>query len=154
MYLGDRRTPREWADRLALGECLGQLIAACERLDYPRAGACTDSYLERTSARRPLMEALTVAAAKLQNDPHQQRHAASMIEEWEQTTLPARDKDDLLRAWTKYTAGGVKRTTALDCVRMFEEHLNLGQSVIFTPNGQQHDMGVMGLTLTKPVEND
>jgi hypothetical protein len=34
------------------------------------------------------------------------------------------------------------------------DRLGLGQSVIFTPNGQQHDIGVMGLTLTKPVDND
>ena len=154
MYLGDWRPHAGWADRLSLGECLGQLIAAAERLDYPRAAACANSYLERTAERRPLMEALTIAAAKLQNDPHQQRHAASMIEEWEQTTLPDRYRDNLLRAWTKYTAGGVKRTTALDCVRLYEGKLGLGSSVIFTPNGQQHDIGVMGLTLAKPVDND
>jgi hypothetical protein len=47
-----------------------------------------------------------------------------------------------------------KRTTALDCVRVYEDRLGLGQSVIFTPNGQQHDIRVMGLTLTKPVDND
>jgi hypothetical protein len=153
MYLGDRRTQRDWADRLSLNECLGELIAAAERLDYPRAGACTDSYLERTNERRRLMQALTIAAAKLQNDPHQQRHAASMIEEWEETTLPDRHKDMLLRAWTKYTSGGVKRTTALDCVRLYEGKLGAAESVIFTPNGQQHDIGVMGLTLAKPVES-
>ena len=152
LYLGDWRKQKDWADRLSLPECLGQLLAACERLDFPRAGACANSYLERTSERRPLMEALTIASAKLQNDPHQQRHAASMIEEWEHTTLPDRYKDDLLRAWTKYVAGGTKRTTALDCVRLYERRLDPGSSVILTPNGRQHDLGVMGLTLAKPVE--
>lgn len=153
VYLGDWRKEQGWADRLSLDECLGQLIGACERLDWPRAGACTNSYLERSRRRRPLMEALTIAAAKFQNDPHIQRHAASMIEEWENTTLPDSYKDDFLRAWTKYVSGGAKRTTSLDCVRMYEQHLGVGSSVIFTPNSQQHDIGVMGMTLTKPVES-
>lgn len=154
MYLGDWKTHQDWAGRLSLGECLGQLLAACERLDFPRAGACTNSYLERSNERRPLMEALTIAASKLQNDPHQQRHAASMIEEWENTTLGDAHKDNLLRAWTKYTSGGAKRTTSLDCVRMYEGKVNVGSSLIFTPNSQQNDVGVMGLTLAKPVDND
>ena len=47
----------------------------------------------------------------------------SMIEKWEETTLPDRHKDMLLRAWTKYVAGGVKRTTAFDCVRLYEGKL-------------------------------
>ncbi|HEX2184373.1 MAG TPA: hypothetical protein VHN78_02560, partial [Chloroflexota bacterium] len=122
-YLGDWRAYRAWADGLAPGECLAQLIAATEGLEYPRAVACANSYLERTSDRRPLMEALTIACAKFQNDPHIQRHAASMIEEWENTTLPEAHKDNMLRAWAAYVSGGAKRTTALDCVRLYEGRL-------------------------------
>jgi hypothetical protein len=153
-YLGDWRQHRDWADRLSLGECLGQIMAATERLDYPRAVAGTNSYLERTAERRPLMEALTIACAKFQNDPHIQRHAATMIEEWEHTTLSGRYRDELLRAWACYVSGGAKRTTALDCVRLYEHNLGAGASLIFTPNGQQHDLGVMGMTLAKPVDAD
>ncbi|HEV2126241.1 MAG TPA: hypothetical protein VGW38_26090 [Chloroflexota bacterium] len=153
-YLGDWKAHRDWASRLSIADCLGQIIAACERLDMPRARACTESYLERESARRPLMEALTIASAKFQNDPHIQRHAATMIEEYENTTLPERYKDDFLRAWATYVAGGAKRTTALDCVRMYEGQLGVSSSVIFTPNSRQHDIGVMGMTLAKPVETD
>jgi hypothetical protein len=155
-YLGDPRDHREWADRLSLGECLAQLIAATENLDYPRAVACAESYLERTRQRRPLMEALSIACAKFQNDPHIQRHAATMIEEYENTTLGPRYKDEMLRAWACYVSGGAKRTTSLDCVRLYEDRLSVSptSSVIFTPNGHQKDIGVMGLTLAKPVDND
>jgi len=153
-YLGDWKAHTDWASRFGLGECLGQMIGAIERLDYPRAVACADSYLGRTSDRRPLMEALTIACAKFQNDPHIQRHAATMIEEYENTTLPPQHKDNMLRAWACYVSGGAKRTTSLDCVRLYEDRLSVGttSSVIFTPNPQQHDIGVMGLTLTKPVD--
>ena len=47
----------------------------------------------------------------------------------------------------------MKRTTALDCVRLYEGKLGTAERVIFTPNGQRHDIGVMGLTLAKPVES-
>lgn len=64
-----------------------------------------------------------------------------MIQAWEETTLPDRYMDVLLRAWTKYTTGGVKRTTALDCVRLYKSKLGTGESVIFRPIGQEHDIG-------------
>ncbi len=155
-YLGEPRDFRDWADGLGSGECLGQLIAATENLDYPRSVACATSYLERTSDRYPLMQALSIACAKFQNDPHIQRHAATMIEEYENTTLGPRHKDELLRAWACYVSGGAKRTTSLDCVRLYEDRLSVSptSSVIFTPNGHQKDIGVMGLTLAKPVDND
>jgi hypothetical protein len=153
-YLGDWRAQKDWADRLSLPEALGQMIGAIERLDYPRAVACANSYLERTSQRRPLMEALTVACAKFQNDPHIQRHAATMIEEWENTTLGDRYKDEMLRAWAAYVSGGAKRTTSLECVQLYERNLGASSSVIFTPSTHQQELGVMGMTLAKPLDND
>ena len=155
-YLGDPADHRDWADRLGLGDCLAKMMAAIEVLDYPRAVACASSYLERTSERRKLMEALTISCAKFQNDPHIQRHAATMIEEYELTTLGPKYKDEMLRAWACYVSGGAKRTTSLDCVRMYEDRLSVSPtgSVIHTPNSQQNDIGVMGQTLAKPVDND
>ena len=155
-YLGNPADHREWADRLGLGECLGQMMAAIEVLDYPRAVACASSYLERTKERRKLMQALTISCAKFQNDPHIQRHAATMIEEYELTTLGPKYKDEMLRAWACYVSGGAKRTTSLDCVRLYEDRLSVSptSSVIHTPNAHQNDIGVMGMTLAKPVDND
>jgi hypothetical protein len=75
-----------------------------------------------------------------------------MIEEWELTTAGDSARDTMLRAWVKYVAGGAKRTTDLECVRMFEASLGLNSSVIHTPVHLQADRGVMGLTLAKPVE--
>ncbi|HET7769102.1 MAG TPA: hypothetical protein VFN74_10020, partial [Chloroflexota bacterium] len=155
-YLGDPADHRDWAGRLGLGDCLAHMMAAIEVLDYPRAVACVSSYLERTRERRKLMEALTISCSKFQNDPHIQRHAATMIEEYELTTLGEKYKDEMLRAWACYVSGGAKRTTSLDCVRMYEDQLSVSPTatVIHTPNSQQNDIGVMGLTLAKPVDND
>jgi hypothetical protein len=52
--------------------------------------------------------------------------------------------------------GGVFAYRALDCVRLYEGRLGVGatSSVIFTPNARQQDIGVMGLTLAKPVDRD
>jgi hypothetical protein len=62
----------------------------------------------------------------------------------------------MLRAWACYVSGGAKRTTSLDCVRMYEDRLSVSptSSVVHTPNSHQKDIGVMGTTLTKPVDND
>lgn len=152
-FLGEWKPFQHWAGGLSLNVLLGELVAACERLDYPRAMACTNSYLERTEQRQPLVQALTVAASKLQNDPHQARNAASSIEEWELTTAIGY-RDMLLRAWVVYCAGSAKRTTAQDCTRMFERQFGVGptQSVVASTPGTEQDLGVMGLTLAKPVD--
>ena len=152
VYLGDWREHKTWADSFTVSECLGRLIAAVEDVDAARAEAITRSYLERTSERRPLMEALAICSSKFQNDPHQQRNAATSIEEWELTTA-TKYRDTILIAWAKYIAGCIKRTTALDCTRLFEERLgkNNGSTVIAASPRQERDQGVMGMTLAKPA---
>lgn len=151
-YLGDPAEHRAWADSLSTGRLLKELLAAIERLDCARAVACTDSYLQRTRQRKPLVETLALAASKFQNDPHIQRNAASSIEEWEQTTA-RRHRDSILRAWAKYVAGGAKRTTALDCVQQYEQILGINpeRSAIVQPANAGIERGVMGYTSAKPV---
>ncbi|MGH2353824.1 MAG: hypothetical protein ACRDJN_19640, partial [Chloroflexota bacterium] len=111
---------------------------------------CTQSYLGRTNQRKPLMRALALAASKFQNDPHIQRNAATSIEEWELTTAK-RQRDNILRAWTKYVAGGVKRTTALDCVEQYEQIMGVGssQSAVATRANMGVERGVMGYVSAK-----
>ena len=154
VYLGDWRDHKTWADGFTVGECLGRLIAAVEDVDAARAEALARSYLERTSERRPLMEALSICSSKFQNDPHQQRNAATSIEEWELTTA-TKYRDTILIAWAKYIAGCIKRTTALDCTRLFEERLGKhnGSTVIAASPLQERDQGVMGMTLAKPADD-
>src|SRR6266542_4846142 len=112
-YIGDPGEHRSWADGLSTGTLLKELLGAIERLEGARAVALTNSYLDRPTQRKPLIEALTLAASKFQNDPHIQRNDATSIEEWELTS--AKDhRDDILRAWAKYVAGGIKRTTTVE----------------------------------------
>ena len=107
------------------GACCRSCCGAIERLECARAVALTESYLGRTHQRKPLMRALALAASKFQNDPHIQRNGATSIEEWELTTAKGQ-RDNILRAWTKYVSGGVKRTTALDCVQQYEQIMGRG----------------------------
>jgi hypothetical protein len=151
-YLGDPREFRTWADSLSTPRLFKELLAAIERLDAPRAVACTESYLARTRQRRPLMQVLALAAAKFQNDPHIQRNAASSIEEWELTTARSH-RDHILRAWTRYVSGGVKRTTALDCVLQYEQLMGLGpeRSAVASTRNLEVERGVMAMVHAKQV---
>jgi hypothetical protein len=151
-YLGDPAEHRGWADGLATGRLLQALLGAVEGLDCARAVALADSYLARTSQRRPLMRALALAASKFQNDPHIQRNAATLIEEWELTTAKGH-RDAILRAWVKYVAGGVKRTTALDCVEQYERIMGVSpeQTAVVARDNLGIERGVMGYHSAKEV---
>ena len=144
-YLGDPLTSASWADGLATGRLLQELLGAIERLDCARAVALTESYLGRTNQRKPLMRVLALAAAKFQNDPHIQRNGATSVEEWELTTARGQ-RDNILRAWTKYVSGGAKRTTALDCVQQYEQIMGVGseQTAVARAASQGVELGVMG----------
>ncbi|HEX2515944.1 MAG TPA: hypothetical protein VH257_14650 [Chloroflexota bacterium] len=144
-YLGDPATFRGWADGLSTGILLQQLLGAIEGLDCARAVALTESYLGRTRQRKPLLRALALAASKFQNDPHIQRNGATSIEEWELTTA-REERDNILRAWTKYVAGGVKRTTALDCVEQYERIMGVGTegTAVASRASMGLERGVMG----------
>jgi hypothetical protein len=144
-YLGDPATFRGWADGLSTGVLLQQLLGAIESLDCARAVALTESYLGRTRQRKPLLRALALAASKFQNDPHIQRNGATSIEEWELTTA-REERDNILRAWTKYVAGGVKRTTALDCVEQYERIMGVGTegTAVASRASMGLERGVMG----------
>jgi hypothetical protein len=149
-YLGDPHTFRGWADGLATGRLLQALLGAIERLECARAVALTESYLGRTTQRKPLMRVLALAASKFQNDPHIQRNGATSVEEWELTTARGQ-RDNILRAWTKYVSGGVKRTTALDCVQQYEQIMGLSseQTAVARAASRDVELGVMGYVSAK-----
>ncbi len=150
-YLGDPAQHRSWADSLSTGTLFKELLAAIERLDEPRAVACTESYLARTRQRKPLIQTLALAASKFQNDPHIQRNAATSIEEWELTSAK-HHRDNILRAWTKYVSGGIKRTTALDCVQQYEQIMGVdGKTAIASRASRDVERGVMGYVSAKEV---
>ena len=150
-YIGDPGEHRSWADGLSTGTLLKELLGAIERLEGARAVALTNSYLDRTTRRKPLIEALTLAASKFQNDPHIQRNAATSIEEWELTSAK-QHRDNILRAWTKYVASGVKRTTALDCVVQYEQLMGVdGRTAIYSGANRDAERGVMGYVSAKEV---
>lgn len=149
-YIGDPSEHKSWAESLSTGRLLTELSAAIERLDAPHAIACTESYLARTRLRKPLLQTLALAASKFQNDPHIQRNGATSIEEWELTSAKGQ-RDNILRAWTKYISAGVKRTTALDCVVKYEQIMgvNDGHSAVASARTLGKELGVMGRVSAK-----
>ncbi|MER3421514.1 MAG: hypothetical protein C4290_13765 [Chloroflexota bacterium] len=101
-------------------ELLLTLTQAIDAQDAPRALAAVDEYLARTDERETLIATLSYAASKIQNDPHVARKCASSIEEYRHNTTSR--KDDILRAWAKYLARAVRRSTDLGCYRLFRQH--------------------------------
>ena len=56
------------------------------------------------------------------------------------------ERDNILRAWTKYVAGGAKRTTALDCVEQYERIMGVGteSTAVASRASMGLERGVMG----------
>lgn len=105
---------------------LDQLLLATGRAidaqDAPRALAALNDYLERTGERATLIATLSLAAAKVQNDPHVERVCVSSIEEYQFNSTSR--KDDILRGWAKYLARAVRRSTELGCYDLFRRHFD------------------------------
>ena len=107
----------------AWGHSVGGMGAITQAM--AKACALVDSYLERTSERKELMDTITYAACHFQNDPHIMRNCASSTEEWHRNQTPRRD--DIIRGWVKHQSRYIKRAQVLDAFQLYERH--------FTSNG-------------------
>ena len=79
----------------------------------------TAAYLHAGFDRAPLIETLATAAAKTGNDPHNQELGACLLEDYAHST--ARDRDRLLLASAKHTAGHRKYGDPLEAYQRFAE---------------------------------
>ena len=79
----------------------------------------TAAYLQAGHDRAALVETLATGAAKTGNDPHNQELGICLLEDYAHST--ARDRDRLLLASAKHTAGHRKYGDHLEAYRRFSE---------------------------------
>jgi hypothetical protein len=125
--LESRHNFRGWTDEIPVDRMLPVLLDHILRQDTAKACALADSYLERTSERKELMDTITYAACHFQNDPHIMRNCASSTEEWHQNQTPRRD--DIIRGWVKHQSRYIKRAQVLDAFQLYERHFVPNSSV-------------------------
>jgi hypothetical protein len=83
----------------------------------------TATYLAGGHDRAPLVETLASAAVEVGNDPHNQELGLSTLEDYGKTR--AHDRDRLLLASAKHTAGHRKYGDHLECFRRFSEAMRI-----------------------------
>lgn len=120
-----RRTivPRQGADTLSARQLLARLDEALLGLRADEAVDLTAAYLKSGFDRTPLVEELATAACKMGNDPHNQELGLCLVEDYLHST--ATDRDRLLLACAKHTAGHRKYGDPLEAYRRFEEAFDL-----------------------------
>jgi hypothetical protein len=108
-----------WSSRQLL-ERLEQTLLA---LKADESVALTAAYLAAGHDRAPLVQTLASAAAEVGNDPHNQELGFGLLEDYANTQ--AHDRDRLLLAQAKHTAGHRKYGDHLECHRRFSEAMGL-----------------------------
>jgi hypothetical protein len=111
------------ADTLSPSQLLERLDEALLGLRPAEAVNWTAAYLRSGVDRVPLVEELASAAAKTGNDPHNQELGSCLIEDYLHST--ADDRDRLLLACAKHTAGHRKYGDPHEAYRRFAEAFNL-----------------------------
>jgi hypothetical protein len=116
-------TPPAAAAGWPQGQLLGRLDEALLGLRADEAVDLTAAYLKSGFDRAALVQALADAAAKVGNDPHNQELGLCLLEDHQ--TSRAHDRDRLLLACARHTAGHRKYGDHLECYRRFAEAFDL-----------------------------
>jgi hypothetical protein len=95
--------PAASASTLSQGQLLDEIEQAVLDLQSDESVALTAAYLEQAFDRRPLARTLAIASSKIGNDPHNQELGLCLVEDYEHSTAPGRDR--LLLAAARHTAG-------------------------------------------------
>jgi hypothetical protein len=111
------------ADALPPAGLLARLSSALLALRADEAVDLTAAYLKAGFDRAPLLRALADAACIIGNDPHNQELGLCLLEDYRRSQ--AADRERLLLACAKHTAGHRKYGDPLECYRRFAEVFNL-----------------------------
>jgi hypothetical protein len=98
---------------------LRELDEAIMALDFPRATAVANAYLQSGADRRAYMETVALCACRFQDDPHNQKITISTFEEYGHNSTHLKDR--LLLATPRLLAGWVKMPGERDCFARFEK---------------------------------
>src|SRR5215475_12348123 len=112
-------TPPLGAETLSARPLLARLDEALLALQADDAVGLTAAYLTAGFDRSLLVQTLATAACKLGNDPHNQELGLCLVEDYLRTT--ANDRDRLLLACARHTAGHRKYGDPLEAYRRFAE---------------------------------
>src|SRR5215469_6210902 len=105
--------------RQAPDALLRDLDDAIMALDFPRATALADAYLQSGADRTAYQATVALAACRFQDDPHNQKITISTFEEYGHNSTHLRDR--LLLATARLLAGWVKMPGERDCYARFEK---------------------------------
>ena len=114
------------ADRLPAAALLKRLLDALVTLRADEAVDLTAVYLKAGFDRTPLLRTLADGAVIVGNDPHNQELGLCLLEDYRRSQ--AADRDRLLLACAKHTAGHRKYGDHLECYRRFAEAFALTES--------------------------
>jgi len=98
---------------------LHELDEAIMALDFPRATALANAYLQSGADRRAFQAVVALAACRFQDDPHNQKITISTFEEYAHNSTQLCDR--LLLATVRLLAGWVKMPGERDCFARFEK---------------------------------
>lgn len=107
------------SEALSQRQLLRRIDEAILALNTDESVALTALYLRNSYERAPLVQALALTAAKFGNDPHNQELGLCLIEDYLHST--AADRDRLLLAAAKHTAGHRKYGDPLEAYRRYAE---------------------------------
>jgi hypothetical protein len=99
---------------------LRELDEAIMTLDFPRATAVANAYLQSGADRKAYQATVALAACRFQDDPHNQKITISTFEEYGHNSTHLRDR--LLLATARLLAGWVKMPGERDCFARFEKN--------------------------------
>jgi DNA polymerase III gamma/tau subunit len=98
---------------------LRDLDEAIMALDFPRATAFANAYLQSGADCEAYQSTVALAACRFQDDPHNQKITISTFEEYAHNSTHLRDR--LLLATARLLAGWVKMPGERDCYARFEK---------------------------------
>ncbi len=116
-------TPPPGVAKWSAPQLLTELEKALLALKPDESVALTAAYLAAGHDRAALVQTLASAGAEVGNDPHNQELAMGLLEDYAKTR--AHDRDRLLLAQAKHTAGHRKYGDHLECFRRFAEAMQI-----------------------------
>jgi hypothetical protein len=118
--------PPKGSDALTAAQLLERLDSALDGLRPFEAMDWTAAYLRSGADRAPLIQTLAVGSAKAGNDPHNQELGTCLLDDYGHST--AADRDRLLLASAKHTAGHRKYGSHLDAWRRYADAFGLARA--------------------------
>ena len=109
------------AKKLSANALLERVVSTAAAQEAEASQAWLTAYLEATSDREALVQALAILSSRIGNDPHNQEIPQTLLEDYRGSASPR--KEVLLRACIQHCAGHRKYGDFLEASRRFGEAL-------------------------------